>query len=146
MVKGIVRPACAADVAAIFAIRTGVKENHLSQEQLTERGITPARILEMLALPTCIWVADVNDTPVGFTLIDSDEGSVFALFVRPEYEGLGLGKQLMDQAEAVLFQYHAVLWLETDSHSRAAGFYQHRGWYPVAQCAGNDRRYQKKRP
>lgn len=140
-----IRPASATDITAIFAIRTAVKENILSLEQLTEMGITPDAVLDMLAQPDCVWVADINGITAGFAMVDSEEGSVFALFVLPEYEGRGLGKQLMDHAEAALFQQHALLWLETDSQSRAAEFYQRRGWEAVKQLSGTDKRYEKKR-
>ena len=142
----LVRPAHSHDITAIFAIRTAVKENPLSLEQLTEMGITPEAVLEMLAIPDCIWVAEINEITAGFAIADREEGSIFALFVLPEYEGLGLGRQLMDRAEAALFQQHAHIWLETDSESRAAAFYQRRGWEVVEQLTGTDKRYQKKRP
>ncbi|MCS3429790.1 GNAT family N-acetyltransferase [Klebsiella sp. BIGb0407] len=144
--KTLIRPALTTDIQAIFSIRTAVKENHLSLEQLTEMGITPEVILEMLALPDCIWVAEINEITAGFAIADLEEGAIFALFVLPEYEGLGLGKQLMNHAEAALFQQYAQIWLETDSESRAAAFYQRRGWEAVEQLAGTDKRYQKKRP
>ncbi|WP_299999778.1 GNAT family N-acetyltransferase [uncultured Cedecea sp.] len=143
--KIVVRPARPGDITTIFAIRTAVKENLLSLEQLTEMGITPEVILEMLAVPDCIWMAEINEITAGFAIADHDEGSIFALFVLPEYEGQGLGGQLMNHAEAALFQQHAQIWLETDSLSRAAMFYQHRGWEVVEQLPGTDKRYQKKR-
>jgi len=142
----VIRPARVTDIAAIFAIRTEVKENTLSLEQLTEMGITPDAIQEMLELSGCIWVADVDGITAGFTIVDLEEGSLFALFVLPEYEGLGLGRQLMDSAETALFKQHSRVWLETDSQSRAAAFYLRRGWEAVEQLAGTDKRYQKKRP
>jgi len=141
-----IRSARAADIAAIFTIRTTVKENHLSLAQLTEMGITQDAVLEMIALPDCVWVADIDGLVAGFAMADAEEGSVFALFVLPEYEGKGVGKQLMDKAEAALFVHHPLLWLETDSQSRAAEFYQRRGWEAVAQLSGSDKRYQKQRP
>lgn len=141
----MIRPAHARDVTAIFAIRTAVKENPLSLEQLTEMGITPDAVLEMLSVSDCVWVAEINGITVGFAIADKEEGSIFALFVLPEYEGLGLGGKLMNYAEAALFQQHAQIWLETDSHSRAAAFYQRRGWEAVEQLTGTDKRYQKKR-
>lgn len=144
--KASIRPARAADIATIFAVRTAVKENPLSLAQLTEMGITPEAVLEMLTLSACAWVADIDSITAGFTMIDPEQGSVFALFILPEYEGLGLGTQLMVQAETALFERHSILSLETDSHSRAAEFYQRRGWRAVAQLSDSDKRYQKQRP
>lgn len=144
--KSLVRPAVASDVADIFTIRTAVKENALTRLQLTEMGITPEVILDMLTIPDCVWVAEVNDITAGFAIADKEEGVIFALFVLPEYQGLGLGGQLMNHAESALFEQFAQIWLETDSRSRAAAFYQQRGWQAVEQLTGNDKRYQKQRP
>ena len=89
-----IRVANQADIEAIFAIRTSVRENHLSLEQLTEMGITPDAICQAMEAAPCIWVAEVNGVAVGFAMADAEDGCVFAAFVRAEFEGLGLGTVL----------------------------------------------------
>ncbi|CAD2246158.1 MULTISPECIES: GNAT family N-acetyltransferase [Xanthomonas] len=138
-----IRLAGLADIDAIFDIRTRVHENHLSRDQLVEMGITPAIIKQAILEAPCTWVAEVNGAPVGFSMADVEEGCVFAAFVLPEFEGNGLGRRLMDKAEAFLFQHHQTIWLETAEASRASGFYRSLGWQPVKNLPGGDVRFEK---
>ncbi|VVO22230.1 hypothetical protein PS834_04312 [Pseudomonas fluorescens] len=140
-----IRVATPADINAIFDIRTSVRENHLSHEQLTEMGITPDAILHALQQAPCVWVAEVDGVAAGFSMADVEDGCVFAAFIRPEFEGHGLGRRLMAQAEALLFQHHQQIWLETAEASRANGFYQRLGWRVVEQLPQGDIRMEKHR-
>ncbi|MDQ1187095.1 GNAT family N-acetyltransferase [Agrobacterium larrymoorei] len=123
-----IRPAEPADVPALFHIRTSVRENHLSREQLAGLGITETSIAEMISSAPCAWVAVSGDEVVGFSMIDITEGSLFAAFVLPSHEGMGFGAELVRVAENGLFRHHSEIWLETAENSRAAGFYKHLGW------------------
>ena len=40
------------------------------------------------------WVCVVEDKIIGFAFADLKDNNVWALFVKPEYEGKGIGKQL----------------------------------------------------
>ena len=138
-----IRLATPADINAIFDIRTSVQENHLSRDQLTEMGITPETIQQAILEAPCAWIAEVDGVPAGFSMADVEDGCVFAAFVLPEYEGHGLGRSLMDRAEAFLFQRHQTIWLETAEASRASGFYRNLGWQPVERLAQGDVRFEK---
>ena len=92
------------------------------------------------------WLAEADGKAVGFAMVDAEEGCVFAAFVLPEWEGRGLGRRLMAEAEASLFRRHETIWLETDGRSRASGFYAHLGWKPTATDGNGDVRFEKKRP
>lgn len=131
------------DIKAIFDIRTSVKENHLSHDQLVEMGITPETIRQAILEAPCAWVAEVDGVPVGFSMADVEDGCVFAAFVLPEFERQGLGRSLMDRAEAFLFQHHQRIWLETAEASRASGFYRNLGWQPVENLPEGDIRFEK---
>lgn len=135
------------DVDALFAIRTAVRENALSREQLADLGITPESIATMLATAPCAWVVEVEKEVVGFSLVDLSAAEVFALFVRPEWQGRGFGSRLLAAAETVLFRHHGLIWLVTDGAPavRANAFYQAHGWRQVAQLEGADVRYEKGR-
>ncbi|MCU1726923.1 GNAT family N-acetyltransferase [Pseudomonas sp. 7P_10.2_Bac1] len=134
------------DIDAIFDIRTRVRENHLSVEQLAEIGVTPDAIREAIEQAPCIWIAEVEGVRAGFSMADMEEGCVFAAFVLPQYEGLGLGRCLMAKAEAFLFEQHQTIWLETAEASRANGFYRALGWQPVALLPEGDIRFEKSLP
>ncbi|WP_457583442.1 GNAT family N-acetyltransferase [Ensifer canadensis] len=143
----VVRKARTEDVEAIFDIRTSVVQNHLSRQQLSEMGITPATLSEILATGAGVWLAEVNGSPAAFSSIDDEDGCVFALFVNPAFEGLGLGRLLLLEAETALFRNHETIWLETDGRDgiRANGFYRKHGWTHVDTMANGDVRYEKRR-
>ncbi|MBJ7263487.1 MAG: GNAT family N-acetyltransferase [Burkholderiaceae bacterium] len=141
-----IRLAKDADIARIFDIRTSVRENHLSRAQLNDMGITDDAIRHMIETEDCIWIAEVDAVPVGFAIADSVAGSVFAVFIRPQWEGLGLGRRLMNEAEAFLFEQFETIWLETDNRSRASGFYTRLGWRLEVMLEGDDVRFEKRRP
>lgn len=140
-----IRKAEPSDVAGIFHVRTSVNENLLSVDELTAMGITRDTIATMIEDGTCAWVATEGEAVVGFSMIDPDEGSLFAAFVLPSHEGAGLGRKLVSEAEKQLFEHHAVAWLETGKATRAAGFYRRLGWGNERDIGGGDIRLEKKR-
>lgn len=117
---------------ALFAIRTSVLENHLSVAQLAARDITAESLsAELVAGSLRCWLALVDSVPAGFSMAKLEEGGIFAMFVRPEREGLGLGRRLMAAAESCLFGHGCKeIWLTTDEDPtiRAHGFYRRLGW------------------
>lgn len=133
------------DIPAIFEVRTSVRENHLSVAQMAEFGITHDAIRQTLRKQPCIWVAVYEDLIVGFAMADMESACVFAAFVRPEWEGQGIGRRLMDQAEAFLFGRHSLIWLNTAGSSRAAGFYERLGWARLQNLANGEVRFEKHR-
>lgn len=120
------------DVETLFAIRCSVVQNHQSREELAELGVTPATVRAMIEGGDYVTVlAEVEGQPVGFSMAQCSEGYVFALFVRPEFEGQGIGRALMARAEAGLRRAGVTeAWLTTgaDPALRALGFYRHLGW------------------
>lgn len=138
-----VRLAKTTDIDAIFAIRLSVKENPISRDRLREMGITAVAIREAILASPCVWIAEIGQIPAGFSMACTAEASVFALFIRPEFEGLGLGRALLANAESYLFQHHQKIWLVTDGNSRANGFYRKLGWHPAEDLADGDIRLEK---
>jgi ribosomal protein S18 acetylase RimI-like enzyme len=141
-----IRDAAEEDIPAIFEVRTSVRENHLSVEQMAELGITNETIRQFLRKEPCIWVAVHEEHIVGFSMGDAADACVFAAFVRPEWEGQGIGRRLMERAEAFLFERHSLIWLHTDGSSRAAGFYERLGWMRMPDVENRDARFEKHRP
>lgn len=112
------------------AIRISVGENHMSIEQMAERGITAeATLAEMAAGDLGAWVAEDSDGIVAFAMADRRDASLFALFTKPGCEGRGHGSALLAEAEAWLAKLgHQEAWLITATGSRAARFYALKGW------------------
>ncbi len=140
-----IRTARMTDVETIFDVRTSVTGNHLSREDLRQRGITETVVADMIEKRLCAWVATENDKTIGFSMILPDEGSLFAAFVLPEYQGKGVGRRLVLLAEQELFKHCEVAWLETDKNSRAAKFYLQLGWGNKKMINGNDIKLEKHR-
>jgi GNAT superfamily N-acetyltransferase len=119
------RRAQQADIAAMSRIRLSVTENTLSD---------PARVtLQMYEdyLERCGrgWMAEIDGAIVAFCYADRVEGSIWALFVAPGHEGLGLARQLLQRAVNWLFALgFAVITLGTTPGTRADRFYNRQGW------------------
>lgn len=143
----LIRAATQDDVDTLFTLRTSVVQNHLSVEQMAELGITPKVLADSIREAPCVWIAEVDGRPVAFSMVDLATGEVFAMFVLPSHENLGLGRRLMEVAEAALFEHHDRLFLITDGRDeiRANGFYQRLGWTLAAQVEDGDVRYEKSR-
>ncbi|MEO0948539.1 MAG: GNAT family N-acetyltransferase [Cyanobacteria bacterium J06641_5] len=130
------RAASASDVETLFEIRCSVGENHQSREELATLGITVESVKAMIAgggyITTIAEVPTVGeDRPVGFTMAQISEAYIFACFVRPGFEGLGIGRALMEAAEMGLRRAGVrQAWLSTGPEPglRARGFYRHLGW------------------
>jgi len=140
-----IRDAAEADIPAIFEVRTSVRENHLSVAQMAEMGITTETIRQALREEPCIWVAVDGDHIVGFSMGDAADACVFAAFVRPPWQGQGIGRRLMERAEAFLFARHSSIWLHTAGTSPAASFYERLGWTRMPDVENRDARFEKHR-
>lgn len=140
-----IRLALTTDVRAMFKVRTSVRENVLTVEELIELGITPDFISAEIERSPCAWVATVSNEIVGFSMVDLDTACLFAAFVLPEYEGLGIGTELIKACESEIFKSHPVAWLETAQSSRAAKLYRHLGWMNETEVGEGDVRMEKYR-
>jgi GNAT superfamily N-acetyltransferase len=125
------RLAALEDVPSLFDVRTSVRENHMPIEELASVNITPETIAAMLTGEGRGWVAEDVGKVVAFAMANATDATIFALFVRPEYEGIGVGRLLMNEAEQWLSTRGCgEIWLRTDRNPevRANGFYQRLGW------------------
>lgn len=141
------RSATVGDVESLFDIRCSVTENHQSPEELATLGVTYASIKEMIESGDYVsTIAESDERPAGFTMAQISEGYVFACFVRPEFEGRGIGRALMDAAEEGLRRADVKqAWLSTgpEQDLRAAGFYRHLGWVDCGYLADGQIRFRK---
>ena len=146
---GVLRLAGPADIPALFSIRTAVRENHLDLVQLAERGVTPDSVAAMLGDSKArTWVVEDRGEPLAFIMANARDGSVSALFVRPDAEGRGYGGKLLRAAEEWLFASGwEAIWLNTgkEEQNRAHRFYRGAGWNLAGPADHGDVRYEKRR-
>lgn len=119
------REATIDDIGQIQIVRHSVKENILSNTDL----VTNEDCEEFLLRRGKGWVCEIEGLIVGFAIADLKENNIWALFVRPEHEGKGIGKKLH---EIMLNWYFSQgkenVWLGTSPHTRAEIFYRKMGW------------------
>jgi uncharacterized protein YhfF/GNAT superfamily N-acetyltransferase len=119
-----VRLATFNDIPAMHRARNSVRENRLSDlQRISESSYVP------FVEAGTAWVAERNGEIAGFAVLDTQTGSVWALFIAPDAEGRGLGRALhqaiVGQAKKL---YMDELWLSTSAGTRAARFYTEAGW------------------
>lgn len=106
-------------------IRLSVTENVLSDPG----RVTEAMYENFLEKDGRGWVAEDAGEIVAFCYADKTNASIWALFVGPGHEGRGLGKALLAQAVAWLFETgHERVHLSTTANTRADRFYAAQGW------------------
>lgn len=128
------------DIPQLVEIRASVAENLLTTI------ITHERIVEALELRGKGWIAEHEERAVGFTIADKMESMIWALFLRPEWEGKGLGKMLLHRAVSWLWHEGAQrIWLSTEPNTRAAGFYTYLGWSYAGMTDNGEMRFEIKR-
>lgn len=138
----VIRQATAADATAMHRVRLSVTENRLVSVALTDHDY-----IEAIQAAGRGWVAEVDGVVVGFAVGNGQTGNIWALFVEPEYEGRGYGRQLHDVMVAWLWeQGHDRLWLSTDSSTRAERFYQRARWQRAGAAGDGEVRFELNRP
>jgi ribosomal protein S18 acetylase RimI-like enzyme len=121
----IVREAGIADIRSIQIIRNAVEENRLSNPNL----VTDEDCRHYLTKRGKGWVCVINKRVVGFAVADIIGHSVWALFVLPDFDRQGIGRQLHDTMLNWYFnETKETVWLSTAPGTRAAGFYRKAGW------------------
>jgi ribosomal protein S18 acetylase RimI-like enzyme len=82
-----------------------------------------------------VFVAEVAGTPAGYVALDRSERAVRVdqLFVSPEHEAEGVGRQLLEYAEgyAIYSGAEALQVVVEGGNDRAVSFYQGRGFMRV---------------
>ena len=121
----IFRQAQIEDIKQIQIVRNSVKENTLSnpllvtekdyQEFLTERGKG--------------WVCEIENQIIGFAIADLRDNNIWALFLKPDFEGKGIGTKLQNLMLNWYFENGKEnVWLGTSPNTRAEKFYTESGW------------------
>ena len=89
------------------------------------------------------WVVEVEGEVIAFAIGLEATGNVWALFVDPEHERRGYGRQLHDTM-LDWFRSRGVdrLWLTTEPGTRAQRFYERAGWRCSGPTAHGELRYE----
>jgi len=127
----LIRAIAPGDIPDLFDIRIRTWENPNGAAELEALGITPETVLKRLQTDHAGWIAFVDKVPVGFVMGNRTTSELWVIAVLPEFEGQGIGGQLMKRAETWLFEQGCdPLWLTTylEEDARAVGFYRHLGW------------------
>ncbi|MFN5134432.1 MAG: GNAT family N-acetyltransferase [Chitinophagaceae bacterium] len=138
----IFREAVVKHIPQIQIVRNAVKENILSNPAL----VTNADVEDYIVRRGKGWVCEMNDEIVGFAIADLVDNNIWALFVHPDAEGKGIGKQLHDQMVNWYFsQTDETVWLSTTPGTRAETFYKMQGWTEVGVYGKGETKFEMRK-
>lgn len=124
----LIREAVISDITQIQIVRNAVKENTLSNPAL----VTDADCEDFITNRGKGWVFEIGERIVGFAIADLQDHNIWALFIHPDFEKQGIGKQLHNTMLNWYFsQTQTTVWLGTSPNTRAAKFYKILGWNEV---------------
>lgn len=116
------------DIKQIQIVRNSVAENTLSNPDL----VKDEDCLDFITKRGKGWVCEIDNKIVGFSIADLKEHNIWALFVHPDYDKKGIGRQLHDLMLDWYFnQTSQKVWLGTSPNTRAEIFYRKSGWTEV---------------
>jgi GNAT superfamily N-acetyltransferase len=133
-----VRQAVAKDLPSLWQVRYAVTENTLAPGRISD-----TELLESIDKTGRGWVVEINNRIDGFAIGNALTGNVWALFVRPECQGLGYGTAL----HSVMLDWFAKqplhrLWLSTGVKTKARQFYEKNGWVCTGPYGDEEVRYE----
>ncbi|GAB2476223.1 hypothetical protein GCM10011375_21920 [Hymenobacter qilianensis] len=133
------REAQVADIPQYMAVRMAVKENKLSSpDRVTEQDN-----IDYLTRRGKGWVCETGGQIVGFAIADLQDHSVWALFVHPDYDRQGIGRQLQTLMLRWYFsQTQHPVWLSTSPGTRAEAFYRQSGWRETGRTTSGEIRFE----
>ena len=123
------------DFDRCIEIRGMTRDNPVPAEILMQFGVTKEAWVPLVREKSIVGVvAEAKGEVVGFCSGDVHSGELLVLALLPEYEGRGVGKNMLDLVTDKLFAPGIdKLWLAAspDPEIRAHGFYRHVGWSPT---------------
>ncbi len=123
-----IRVAEVRDIFQIQVVRNLVNENRLSDPAL----VPDSDVENYITRRGKGWVCEMNDDVVGFAIADLVENNIWALFIHPDFERIGIGKKLLNEMMNWYFsKTDKTVWLGTAPGTRAEMFYRKAGWKEV---------------
>lgn len=126
------RAAVPSDAAACVELRGKTRENAVPAERLAAAGITISSWGNNIATGKLSGhVCTVGNVMAGYCFGDCETGEIVVLALLPQFEGKGIGKELLSKVVHDLRSVgHRRLFLgcSTDPTTRSYGFYRHLGW------------------
>ena len=123
------------DSAECVSLRGKTRQNAVSEASLRALGITVeswAQDIRTGDLPGHI--CRQNGKMIGYCFGSRRDGEIVVLALLPEFEGQGIGKELLTRVVRQLESLghtRQFLGCSPDSESRSHGFYRHLGWRPT---------------
>jgi GNAT superfamily N-acetyltransferase len=116
------------DIKKIQIVRNSVTENILSDPNL----VTDEDCIDYICVRGKGWVCEIDHEIVGFSIADLKDNNIWALFLKPEFEKQGIGKQLHGiMLDWYFKQTTNSVWLGTTPNTRAEKFYRKSGWTEI---------------
>ncbi len=138
----IFREATIQDIKQIQVVRNAVKENMLSNPAL----VPDSDVKDYITTRGKGWVCVIDDVVVGFSIADLVDHNIWALFVDPNCEAKGIGKQLHDLMMSWYFsQTNETVWLSTSPGTRAETFYRKQGWIETGVYGKGEIKFEMKK-
>jgi ribosomal protein S18 acetylase RimI-like enzyme len=120
------------DATECVHLRGLTRENAISADRLKQYGVTADSWAEDVRnCRLAGWVAREQGRLCGYCFGHVETGEVVVLALLPDFEGQGLGRQLLAKVTTFLFgEGHTRLFLgcSADPAVRSFGFYRHLGW------------------
>ena len=136
----MIRRATLADRPRITEVRLAVRENRLSAASQAKVDRTADWIFEH----GTFWVWEEAGAVQGFSVADSRDGTIFGLFIHPDYEGRGIGRALLPKAcEDLRAAGFSAATLTTGPGTRAERFYRTNGWQEIGRLADGQINFRK---
>jgi GNAT superfamily N-acetyltransferase len=112
------------DIDKMIQVRGAVQEN-----RLRDPGSVTRADYDWFVKHGHIWLTEIGREVAGFAAGDPRDGTIWAVFVHPRFEGAGIGAILLAKVCADLHAGgHTVLRLSTDPGTKAARLYGKLGW------------------
>jgi GNAT superfamily N-acetyltransferase len=133
------RQALPNDIPGIWHVRYAVTENTLTPGRISDEELRLAMVDTGRG-----WVIEVDGNIAAFAIGNGETGNVWALFVQPQFQGLGFGTAL-HETMIQWFGTQAIdrLWLSTGVNTRAREFYERNGWECVGPYGSDELRYER---